>query len=106
MEFKGTKGKWEYTYQPIVSNGLYIQTIDKNHKNTFIGEVGGGLQSPNEIQANATLIAAAPDLLEALQDMIFIFESLCESEKLKLKPTDFNCYNDSKAAIKKALTIK
>jgi hypothetical protein len=69
LEFKGTKGKWEMSHQPILSNGLYIQTVDKSHKNTFIGEVGGGLQSPQEIEANAKLIASAPDLLEALQDL-------------------------------------
>lgn len=63
MEFKGTKGKWKY--RPAVSKGCYyIETIDQSHNETFIGEVGGGLQSQEATKANARLIASSPELLE------------------------------------------
>jgi hypothetical protein len=96
MEFKGTKESWK-------QDGLLIFADD--YFQSHICKMSDFYKDDISL-ANATLIAASKDLLKALQDMIFIFESLCESEKLKLKPTDFNCYNDSKAAINKALTIK
>ncbi|MDP9954740.1 hypothetical protein J2X97_000377 [Epilithonimonas hungarica] len=76
MEFKGTKGKWAFCYQPVASNGFYIQTEDKNHSNTFIGEVGGGLQDSIEILANAQLISKAPEMLEMLQKISSELEHL------------------------------
>ena len=69
-EFKGTKGNWEYRSQSVESNGYYIETVNKSHTNTFIGEVGGGLQCSDEIFSNAKLIAAAPDLLNACLKVI------------------------------------
>jgi len=66
MEFKGTHQKWGYRPQSISKNGFYIETINKNHIGTFIGEVGGGLQDLKEIEANALLISKAPEMLEML----------------------------------------
>jgi len=60
-----TPGPWKFKKWQS-SNGFYIETVDMSHQNTFIGDVGGGLQGENEIQANAHLISAAPELLEAL----------------------------------------
>lgn len=59
-----TKGPW--VYRPAIFAGcFYIETEDKSHSNTFIGEVGGGLQHKVEVESNARLIAAAPRLLNA-----------------------------------------
>jgi hypothetical protein len=66
-----TKGPWEYSKATPYGDGacFHIQTVDKNHKNSYIGEVGGGLQSNEEIEANAKLIADAPATKDICQDL-------------------------------------
>jgi len=63
METNYTPGPWKF--RPAILSGFYIETVDQSSDKTFIGEVGGGLQSKQEIIANAKLVAAAPELLEA-----------------------------------------
>jgi hypothetical protein len=66
-EFKGTKGKWK-------AENLkgYPRFSDKpkvvNEDGRLIAEMGGG--DITRVEANAKLIAAAPELLEALQSLI------------------------------------
>jgi hypothetical protein len=88
METKHTPGPWKF--RPSIFSEFYIETVDQSSDKTFIGEVGGGLQSKQEIIANAKLVAAAPELLEALLEIISI--------------TDRNhvTWYKAKAAIKKA----
>lgn len=69
MEFKGTKGKWIYQKG---SNCFWVESnlwtiADVTKKSTF-----------EEEEANAKLIAAAPDLLEALQDLKKMYEQLID----------------------------
>jgi len=103
MEFKGTKGDWEYR-NDVVDRGFYIETVDKSHQNTFIGDVGGGLQSKQEIEANAKLIASSPALLEALRELVQLKEWKDKYGKehhyLKSKPI---AWGNAKKAIEKAL---
>lgn len=56
-EFKGTKGPW----------GVSANTSVDSELGGFICEAYGDSTSFEEDQANAKLIAAAPELLEALQ---------------------------------------
>lgn len=64
MKTKFTEGAWKY--RPAISTScFYIETVDQSHDRSFIGEIGGGLQRPFEIEANAKLVVAAPILLEA-----------------------------------------
>jgi len=69
--FKGTQGKWIAKTQVIIRHGFYIETVDKSFNNSFIGEVGGGLQSITEIQANALLISKAPEMLKMLEAVLY-----------------------------------
>jgi len=70
---KHTPGTWSYKERPIKHFGFYIQQNGfKESQRSFIGEVGGGTQSLEEIKSNAKLVAAAPDLLEALLEVVRI----------------------------------
>lgn len=64
MKTKHTPGPWKYS-NAISKNCFYIETIDQSHKITLIGVIGGGIRLKYEIEANAKLIAAATELLEA-----------------------------------------
>jgi hypothetical protein len=91
-ERKFTPGPWEY--RPGVSNtSYYIETVDQSHRNTFIGDIGGGLQDMVEQRANAQLIAAAPELLEALEELL----KFCQSHKM-----DNHYTEQAQSAIQKA----
>jgi hypothetical protein len=63
-EFKGTKGEWKTS--TVSSTCISIRTESEGD---FIDCWGGGiiLESAEELIANAKLITAAPNLLEALQ---------------------------------------
>ena len=69
MEFKGTKGDWVANYYHesetyIRCNGLRIAEV-KHYKSNALND-----PSTEEGRANAKLIAAAPSLLKALQDLV------------------------------------
>lgn len=66
--FKGSKGPW-----CVADTGSTYAYIDDDFglnggRDYFLAEVTHG--DPEELKANATLIASAPDLLAALQHMV------------------------------------
>lgn len=99
-EFKGTPGSW------VVDEDYDVTTED----GTVVSWGAEGIFEPDEIIANAHLIAAAPDLLEALQQMVERIEyyaSLKETGQPNIEDWAYT-YNsgdmdDARAAISKAL---
>jgi hypothetical protein len=88
---KYTIGPWVYKEQPVKHLGFYIQgDAFKESQRAFIGDIGGGTQSTEEIEANAKLIAAAPDLLEALIEVV------------RISDRKHDAWDKAKEAIKKA----
>lgn len=68
-EFKGTKGPWENV-------GGWVDSSGKDSK--IICAIGSVSMQSEEIQeANANLIAAAPDLLEELQLTLGALREIC-----------------------------
>lgn len=89
-----TKGPWIVKEQPVKHLGFYIQQDGfRESQRAFIGECGGGTQEFEEIEANAKLIAAAPDLLEALQEVV------------RISDRKHTAWDKAKAAIIKAVGV-
>lgn len=63
--FKGTKGRWF-----VDEDGDVCST---GRDNDLVAGVSG-CHRTSEDEANANLIAAAPELLEALQDLLFLYK--------------------------------
>lgn len=83
-KFKGTKEEWKSDVGIAKSpstgrlTGFAISTDERVICN--IRDIWRGMYMPEEALANAKLIAAAPDLLEALLELIFLHN--CEQEGL------------------------
>lgn len=95
METKHTKGEWK-----IVSKSKHRGWININSKKGIIARSFHGDMEPivtvEEAEANVKLIAAAPDLLEALQSIVGTLENEGVSWRYE------NEINLAKNAIKKA----
>lgn len=99
MTTKHTPGPWVSTYDEF-DDEMHISTQDRVDSHTIaIASVGVGYCGPieSEQQANASLIAAAPDLLVALQRCLNFIEGT-EAEFGE----EFECGNLARAAIAKA----
>ena len=77
--YKHTKGPWEVTHDSLI-----VPAPNASTDPVWIAEVTG--DNPEEEEANAQLIASAPDLLEALQNTIRTLENakaLLDVDKFK-----------------------
>lgn len=54
----------------IMQQTFNIEREDRSNTNSYIGEIGGGLQKRAEIEANACLISAAPEAIEFISDLL------------------------------------
>lgn len=93
-EFKGTKGPWFF-------NGREIESVEC----AYIADVNGTDASQDEECCNARLIAAAPDLLEALDKITkeYIFTRGQLNGDFEDDLVDVLCIKNARAAIAKAL---
>lgn len=67
MEFQGTKGEWEVIGQRPLCEYVIGR---ENYTVAFTSIIEGASEGEKEVaEANAQLIAAAPELLEALQEL-------------------------------------
>jgi len=97
MTTSPTPWPWNYGMAGcITSNGMPI--ISKAN-----GHLVANLASHNE--ANAKLIAAAPELLEALQNMLDLRDAIMRGECLPDRP-EIDIVSNARAAIAKATSWK
>ena len=90
-EFKGTKGEWEVEGDMIRSDVEIAGNVICVEPEGYIPE------SRVNWKANAKLISAAPNLLQALQDLYYLVSELPEEGSL------IQALAKAKAAIEKAL---
>lgn len=72
MKTKHTPGPWLYSphYREHAQGHIYLPNANENEAHT-IDLVGAAGMSQEQLNANANLIAAAPDMLEALEFIFF-----------------------------------
>ena len=113
MSEKFTKGPWKATYDSQLQAAIEIYNTEDRVMVAVLPD-RGTVEAMSEIEANANLIAAAPDMYEALEEVIKIysFKEMVRTDKTINSPRDdpdrgkiFFTYNDlSKArnALRKA----
>jgi len=73
-----TKGDWKLNPLPNPTQPKYYCLYTKEGDHTTINHIcqitDNGLNDKNEMHANALLLAAAPSMYEALQDMVKKYE--------------------------------
>ncbi len=101
MEMKFTKGPWERNKNLIGTyiEGRYLYTSVASVSDYYPDEHA----SPEEVDANARLIAAAPDLLEALQGAIDDIIQLSSARWSEVEGTEDELVGNYRAAIAKAV---
>ena len=88
-EFKGTKLEW-------VRDGKMVYALEDGENRFYAAFYPGRNCRKGESEANAQLAMAAPDLLEALQELVFLYD---HDEGCR----ELTEYKRAKAAISKAL---
>lgn len=69
-EFKGTPGPWSLNRHGAVVGGKFHEYANGSAQSQVAMVVGSREVVEQEMKANAALIAAAPELLEALKDCV------------------------------------
>ena len=95
---KHTPGPWKVTRLDGYYAGYYLQPAGTRARLRAIGEDASGAGSAAELEANARLIAAAPDLLSALGPFV-LAKSSEELVTLVVRSSDIAA---ARAAIRKA----
>jgi len=108
MEFKGTKGNWK-----LEKNGSFFEVNCDNESSKMRVNVLLIKENENktlhtdshckEAEANAKLIACAPELLECLSGLVYDVQNLIQEHDIEWQQAGY--YNHAVEVIKKATTI-
>ena len=74
MSEKFTKGPWKATYDSQLQTAIEIYNTEDRVMVAVLPD-RGTIEAMSEIEANANLIAAAPDMYEALEEVWRILDS-------------------------------
>ena len=105
-ETKHTKGKWKvFSHPECIYPGIECLSPQGNFSIACIGNDLEGIQgrTEEEILANAKLIAAAPELLEALIDLIEKVSPIIMKMGVKKVYSELLSIEQAKKAIRKAI---
>jgi hypothetical protein len=94
-----TQGPWKVYFYAKDSFGRIVATVGANDGCNRICEITPIALPENEVEANARLIAAAPDLLAGLKDLLFYHYH--EIEMPAKGTRDREVYDAARAAIAK-----
>lgn len=94
METKFTTGEWKVTKQPC---SLLVTVEEQNNKLFSVCQINTNQAKQGEAEANAKLIAAAPEMLDALMFMKRELEIYN-----RFNPDNHICAKQIEQAIKKA----
>jgi len=78
MEAKHTPGPWCIGDSDLPVSQMAVMQAEPARKHSTIARMSKGVQPFEEISANLKLMAAAPDLLEALQALELLFSPLAK----------------------------
>lgn len=95
-EFKGTPGPW-------MLSGKTVYALNGDGYNRFSALIQDAYTKDEELQANAQLIAAAPELLEALQSIEMRLDAYNSIDRDMPVESVFVCLERAQAVIRKAL---
>lgn len=107
MDFKGTKGKWQMTTSALeCDHNTEVATIwgdsEYGEGATLIAHIDKGAGNEKAI-ANAQLIAAAPELLEALTKCKDVLQDNLKAWQYKNEKAMLEAYKQAEETINKAL---
>ena len=86
MEFKGTKGKWNYEKGTYLENTIFFHF--NNGEIIKVSNINDNDEATEETKANALLISKAPEMLEKLAEVKDLLEAYPSEAEMNLKAVE------------------
>jgi len=98
-EFKGTKGKWSFSSQKGTKNHCFVAQVWSDKQEYYLATINT-TEHEYEANANAKLIACAPEILEILKNILENTDKMVQDGK----PTEayYQLMNKAEQIVKKA----